>query len=165
MKGFGKFITFVGVTGAALAGLWYFCETNKDKCACSCDGDDEGSDTKKGNNERSYVSLDPELKEEVAEEIKDVSGKIEKAAKEAAKAASEGTDTLKKAVKSAAHDIMTKAEDKARGVGLVKDGKKTSEFEFEDFDKAADKVKEAAEDVAEDIKDAAENAASKIDIQ
>ena len=92
MKGFGKFITFVGVTGAALAGLWYFCETNKDKCACSCDGDDEGSDTKKGNNERSYVSLDPELKEEVAEEIKDVSGKIEKAAKEAAKAASSLAD-------------------------------------------------------------------------
>ena len=31
MKGFGKFVTFVGVTGAALAGLWYFCEMNKEK--------------------------------------------------------------------------------------------------------------------------------------
>ncbi|MCR5673882.1 MAG: hypothetical protein K6F87_09250 [Lachnospiraceae bacterium] len=158
MKGFGKFITFVGITGAALAGLWYFCETNKEKCSCACDGDDEACEKNGSGKERSYVSLDPELKEEVVSEIKEVSGKIEKTAKDAAKAAAEGKDTLKKAVKSAAHDIMTKAEDKARGVGLVKDDKKTSDFEFEDFDKAADKVKEAA-------KDAADSVASKIDIQ
>ena len=143
MKGFGKFITFVGVTGAALAGLWYFCEMNKDKsCECSCDGDD----TKENDNsqERSYVSLDPEK----AEEQK---------------------DALKKAVKSAAQDIMTKAEDAARGVGLVKDGKKTSDFEFEDFDKAAKKAKKTAEKAvekaADKIEDAAESVASHIDIQ
>ena len=159
MKGFGKFVTFVGVTGAALAGLWYFCEMNKDKCACECDGDDTapGADSK----ERSYVSLDPEIKEgaeKVAEEIKD-------AAEDIAEKAGKGKDTLKKAVKSAAQDIIAKAEDAAKGVGLVKDDKKTSDFEFEDFDKAAGKAKKAAEKAADDIKDAAESVASHIDIQ
>ena len=152
MKGFGKFITFVGVTGAALAGLWYFCEMNKDKCACSCDGDDSGE--KKGAGERSYVSLDPDTKEEVKE-----------AAEEIKEAVSDGKDTLKKAVKSAAQDIMAKAEDAARGVGLVKDNSKTSDFEFEDFDKAAKKAKKAAEKAVDEVKDKAEEVASHIDIQ
>ena len=148
MKGFGKFVTFVGITGAALAGLWYFCEMNRDKCECSCDDDDTAADKKPG--ERSYVSLDPEIKEE-AENIKE--------------SVSDGKDTLKKAVKSAAQDIMAKAEDAAKGVGLVKDGKKTSEFEFEDFDKAAKKVKKAASKAADAVEDAVEDAASHIDIQ
>ncbi len=141
MKGFGKFITFVGVTGAALAGLWYFCEMNNKKCSCSCDGDSDSAEEKAG--ERSYVSLDPELKD-AAEDIRE--------------AAADAKDTLKKAVKSAAQDIMAKAEDAAKGVGLVKDDKKTSEFEFEDFDKTAKKVKKAAKDAVDEV-------ASHIDIQ
>ena len=155
MKGFGKFITFVGVTGAALAGLWYFCETNKDKCACSCDDSDE---PKAKNGERSYVSLEPETVEDVKEAAKGIKKAAGEIAGDVKKAAEENKDTLKKAVKSAAHDIMTKAEDAARGVGLVKDGKKTSEFEFEDFDKDAKKAKKAVEDAAESV-------ASHIDIQ
>ena len=148
MKGFGKFVTFVGITGAALAGLWYFCEMNKDKCECACDGDgEEASDKGK---ERSYVSLDPEMKE-AAEDVKE--------------AVKDGKETLKKAVKSAAQDIMSKAEDAAKGVGLVKDGKKTSDFEFEDFDKAAKKAKKSAEKAADAVKDAADEVASHIDIQ
>lgn len=149
MKGFGKFITFVGVTGAALAGLWYFCEMNNKKCECSCDGDSDSSDEKAG--ERSYVSLDPENIRETAEDLKE--------------SVSDGKDTLKKAVKSAAQDIMAKAEDAAKGIGLVKDGKKTSDFEFEDFDKAAKKAKKAADKAVDDVKDAAEDVASHIDIQ
>ena len=154
MKGFGKFVTFVGVAGAALAGLWYFCEVNKEKCeACA---DTEGADgeavTKK--NERSYVSLDPELKESAKRVAKEVKSEVGKAAEEIKETAVEGKDTLKKAVKSAAQDIMAKAEDAAKGVGLVKDDKKTTDFEFEDFDKASEKVK-----------DAVDEAASKIDIQ
>ncbi len=136
MKGFGKFITFVGITGAALAGLWYFCESNKDKCACSCD-DEKGSEKKAG--ERSYVSLDPDTVEEVKDAAKEVKKAASDVAKDVREAVSDNKDTLKKAVKSAAHDIMAKAEDAARGVGLVKDGKKTSDFEFEDFDRAEDK--------------------------
>ena len=133
MKGFGKFITFVGVTGAALAGLWYFCEMNRDKeCACDCDGENVDPASR----ERSYVSLNPELKEEVKEDLADASDKAKKAAKEIKEAAADAKTTMKKAVKSAAQDIMAKAEDKARGVGLVKDEKETSEFEFEDFDKS-----------------------------
>ena len=155
MKGFGKFLTFVGVTGAALAGLWYFCETNREKCECKCNGDTEPADK---SSERSYVSLDPELTEEVKEDIK-------KTAEDIKEAATDGKDTLKKAVKSAAHDIMTKAEDAARGVGLVKDQKKTSDFEFEDFDKGAKKAKKAVENAVDDIKDAADSVASHIDIQ
>ena len=134
MKGFGKFVTFVGVTGAALAGLWYFCEVNKDKCpSCSCDDDTEGAESKKSN-ERSYVSLDPELKEsakKIADDVKTVAGEVKDVARD-------GKDTLKKAVKSAAQDIIKKGEEAAKGVGLVKDDKKTSDFEFEDFDKDQD---------------------------
>lgn len=148
MKGFGKFVTFVGITGAALAGLWYFCEMNKDKCECACDGDED--DTCEKGKERSYVSLDPEMKE-AAEEVKE--------------SVKDGKETLKKAVKSAAQDIMSKAEDAAKGVGLVKDGKKTSDFEFEDFDKAAKKVKKSAEKAVDEVKDAAKDVASHIDIQ
>ncbi|MBQ6574884.1 MAG: hypothetical protein IJL90_02120 [Lachnospiraceae bacterium] len=151
MKSFGKFITFVGITGAALAGLWYFCDTNSKKCECS--SDDDGNDSKGG--ERSYVSLDPE---EAVDKAKDV-------AKDLAEAGRDGKETLKKAVKSAAQDIMTKAEDAARGVGIVKDDKKTSDFEFEDFDKTAGKAKKAAGEAAEDLKDKAESVASHIDIQ
>ena len=147
MKGFGKFVTFVGITGAALAGLWYFMEMNRDKCECECDGDDLADDNGK---ERNYVSLDPEVKE-AAEDVKE--------------AVKDGKETLKKAVKSSAQDIMAKAEDAAKGVGLVKDSKKTSDFEFEDFDKAEKKVKKSAEKAADAIKDAAEDAASHIDIQ
>ncbi|MBO4903896.1 MAG: hypothetical protein J5367_01605 [Lachnospiraceae bacterium] len=135
MKGFGKFVTFVGITGAALAGLWYFCEVNKDKCECACD-DDALSSEKKSSKERSYVSLDPEVKEQTEEVIEDA----KKVAKEAKDVAKEGKDTLKKAVKSAAADMLSKAEDKARGVGLVKEDKKTSDFEFEDFDKESSHI-------------------------
>ena len=152
MKAFGKFITFVGVTGAALAGLWYFCEMNKDKCACADEGGDEPE--KKSAGERSYVSLDPEVKEEMAE-----------AAEEVKEAVTDGKDTLKKAIKSAARDIIEKTEEAARGVGLVKDNAKTSDFEFEDFDKAGKKAKKAAEKAADEVKDAAEDVASRIDIE
>ncbi len=136
MKAFGKFVTFVGITGAALAGLWYFCEVNKDKCECTCD-DGEASEEKKSAKERSYVSLDPEIKEEAGKVLEET----KKVAREAGKVAQEGKDTLKKAVKSAAADMVSKAEEKARGVGLVKDDKeKTSDFEFEDFDKEASHI-------------------------
>ena len=73
--------------------------------------------------------------EEVKEDLADATGKAKKAAKEIKEAATDAKATMKKAVKSAAQDIMSKAEDKARGVGLVKDEKEASEFEFEDFDK------------------------------
>ncbi|MBQ8668007.1 MAG: hypothetical protein IJ526_14295 [Lachnospiraceae bacterium] len=141
MKSFGKFLTFVGVTGAAVAGLWYFLEVNKDKSYAEADG---ASDTDDSSNERSYVSLDPEIKEELKEDVKKVADGAKKAAEDVKKAAEDikdnatgNKDTLKKAVKSAAQDIIAKAEDAAKGVGLVKEEKKTSDFEFEDFDKAS----------------------------
>lgn len=141
MKGFGKFVTFVGVTGAALAGLWYFFEVNKDKSYAEADG---ASDTDDSSNERSYVSLDPEIKEELKEDVRKVADGAKKAAEDVKKAtedikdnAAGNKDTLKKAVKSAAQDIIAKAEDAAKGVGLVKEEKKTSDFEFEDFDKSS----------------------------
>ncbi|MBE5849360.1 MAG: hypothetical protein E7298_04245 [Lachnospiraceae bacterium] len=141
MKSFGKFLTFVGVTGAAVAGLWYFLEVNKDKSYSEADG---ASDTDDSSNERSYVSLDPEIKEELKEDVKKVADGAKKAAEDVKKAAEDikdnaagNKDTLKKAVKSAAQDIIAKAEDAAKGVGLVKEEKKTSDFEFEDFDKAS----------------------------
>jgi type IV secretory pathway TrbL component len=141
MKSFGKFVTFVGVTGAALAGLWYFLEVNKDKSYAEADG---ASDTDDFSSERSYVSLDPEIKEELKEDVQKVADGAKKAAEDVKKAAEDikdnaagNKDTLKKAVKSAAQDIIAKAEDAAKGVGLVKEEKKTSDFEFEDFDKAS----------------------------
>lgn len=164
MKGFGKFVTFVGITGAALAGLWYFCEMNRDKCACDISGDDE--DATGEAKERSYVSLDPEadagkVSEEaakIAEDLKETAGDIKEAAES-------GKNSLKKAIKSVAGDLVAKAESAASGVGLVKDDKKTSDFEFEDFDDAAKKAKKAAGKAAESVKDAAGSAASHIDIE
>ncbi len=141
MKSFGKFVTFVGITGAALAGLWYFFEVNKDKSYAEAE---DSSDTEDGTSERSYVSLDPETKEELKEDARKVvegakktAGDVKKAAEEIKDSAAGSKDTLKKAVKSAAQDIIAKAEDAAKGVGLVKEEKKTSDFEFEDFDKAS----------------------------
>ncbi|MCR5687643.1 MAG: hypothetical protein K6G58_06445 [Lachnospiraceae bacterium] len=140
MKGFGKFVTFVGVTGAALAGLWYFCEMNKERPA---EAGSDGEGKSEGAAERSYVSLDPELKEDAKEVAEDV----KKTAEDLKAAAADGKNTLKKAVKSAAQDIMNKAEDAARGVGIVKEKKDTSDFEFEDFDKE----KESSEGSSIDI--------------
>ena len=83
-------------------------------------------------------------KEELKEDVKKVADGAKKAAEDVKKAAEDikdnaagNKDTLKKAVKSAAQDIIAKAEDAAKGVGLVKEEKKTSDFEFEDFDKAS----------------------------
>ena len=151
MKGFGKFVTFVGITGAALAGLWYFCETSKDRTVADIAGDDnEGAGDGK---ERSYVSLDPEFKDEA----KKVADDVKEAAEDIAKAAETGRKSLKKAIKSVANDMMTKAEDAKSGVGLVKEDKKTSDFEFEDFGHAAEEAEEKAEE-------AAKSTASHIDI-
>lgn len=137
MKKFGKFLTFVTVTGAAAAGLMYFLDKREGANSASCDDDDfedEGAEKK----ERSYVSLNPETKEAI-DETKE--------------ALAEGKESLKKAVKSAAQDIMAKAEDAAKGVGLVKDEKKASEFEFEDFDKVKEEVKDTIRDAAETVAD------------
>lgn len=143
MKKFGKFLTFVTVAGAAAAGFMYFL----DKSQCNkCDSDEEdlfeddeecGSCEKK---ERSYVSLNPETKEAI-DETKE--------------AFADGKESLKKAVKAAAQDIIAKAEDAAKGVGLVKEDKEMSDFQFEDFDKVkeevTDSINEAAENVADGI--------------
>ena len=136
MKKFGKFLAFIGVAGAAVAGFWYFLErSEKGYCSCKCDGGDETGEAK-SEEERSYVSLDTTA-ERIAE--------AEAAAKR----------TLKETVKSVAQDMKQKAEDAAKGVGLVKDAETASSFAFESFDKAKETVKEAAEYVKEVVDDAA----------
>lgn len=106
MKKFGKFVTFVTVAGAAAAGLMYFLDKSQN-CKCSCDDDsDDFVDGETVKEERSYIKLNPETKE---------------ALDETKEAFNEGKESLKKAVKSAASDIMAKAEDAAKGVGLVKE--------------------------------------------
>lgn len=142
MKKFGKFLTFVTVAGAAAAGFMYFLDKSQNvKCPCDADDDDDFEKEEDVKPERSYVKLNAEAKE-VLDETKE--------------ALNEGKETLKKAVKSAAQDIMAKAEDAAKGVGLVKEDKKMSDFEFEDFDKVKEEVKDTISDAAETVADSFE---------
>jgi len=110
MKKFGKIVAFIGVAGAALAGLWYFLDNVKD-CEGCCQDSDE--DEEKKDEERSYVSLDPEEKEEDKE-------------------------ALKKAVTDAVKETQAKAEEAAEGLGVVAEdiAKKADEFEFKSFDES-----------------------------
>lgn len=108
MKKLGRIIAFVGVAGAALAGLWYFLD-NVNKAESSCDDEEEDGVKEE---ERSYVSLDPTDDE------------------------SEDKQTLKKVVADAVKDTQAKAECEADGVGVVKEeaAEKANDFEFKSFD-------------------------------
>ena len=119
MKKISKIIAFVGVAGAAVAGLLYFLDRKKEDELFADDFEDyyeENIDS--ANAERTYVSLDT-TEEELIE--------AEAAAKK----------SLKETVKSVAQDMKQKAEDAAKGVGLVKDEEKSeaNDFAFENFDK------------------------------
>lgn len=130
MKKFGKMVTFVTLAGAAVGGLWYFLKkTEEGDCACKCREENaDGEEVK-----REYVSLNKFAKavspsEEAAKET-------EENLKEAAKDAQEAKDSIKKAVKSVAQDLIKKAEDKASGIGVVKEeSAETDGFSFEKFD-------------------------------
>lgn len=114
MSKLGKILTFVGISGAALGGLWYFLDTTKkakrddyDDDYYEDDYDDEPC------SERAYVSLEPDEE-------------------------SCNAEALKKVVTEAVSDMNAKAEEAAEGVGLVKEETDTKDFEFESFDKDAD---------------------------
>ena len=111
MKKIGKIMAFVGVAGAALAGLWYFLDNVK-KCDCDCNEEEE-TETKK--DERSYVSLEP-TEEELAED----------------------KESLKKAVVDAVKETQAKAEEAAEGLGVVTEetAEKANDFEFKSFDES-----------------------------
>ena len=68
MKKLGKIIAFVGVAGAALAGLWYFLDNVK---GSEEENDCDAEEKDVADEERSYVSLDP-VSEENKETLKKV---------------------------------------------------------------------------------------------
>lgn len=108
MKKIGKILTFIGIAGAALAGLWYFLDNvKKDDYEDEVDENEEDDEEV---SERSYVSLDTS---------------DEKSDREA----------LEDAIKSVVSESIAKAEEEADGVGLVKGDNEASDFEFESFDK------------------------------
>ena len=150
MKKFGKFLTFVTVAGAAAAGFMYFLDKSQNSKADDDedffeDGEEyEGAEKK----ERSYVTLNSEAKEAL-DEAKEAFG-------ETKEALADGKESLKKAVKAAAQDIIAKAEDAAKGVGLVKEDKEMSDFQFEDFDKVKEEVSDSINKAAEDAADSIE---------
>jgi len=116
MKKLLKFVAFVAAAGAAVAGLMYFLDRKKqDEFFLE---DDELDANPAADAERTYVSLD------TAEE-------------EAIEAEAAAKKSLKETVKSVAQDMKQKAEDAAKGVGLVKSEEKNeaSDFAFESFDK------------------------------
>lgn len=113
MSKLGKILTFVGISGAALAGFWYFLDTNK-KAKQEADEYDDFDDEEEEEElfeERTYVSLD---KDDAASEA------------------------LKRVVTEAVNDMNAKEEEAAEGVGLVKEETDTKDFEFESFDKESD---------------------------
>jgi len=112
MKKIGKLLAFIGVSGAALAGLWYFIDVTKKtrECEEECAADEEEQEEEVETESRSYVNLnDTEASE---------------ADKEA----------LKKTVASAVSESIAKAEEAAEGIGIVKEEKDASDFSFESFD-------------------------------
>lgn len=113
MSKIGKIITFVGISGAALGGLWYFLNNTKKETEGVAEAEDKACDKEPEVEapERSYVSLDP-------------------------KPATDDQDkaSLKKAVKEAVSEISAKADQAAEGVGLVKEEKDTKNYEFETFE-------------------------------
>lgn len=115
MSKLGKILTFVGISGAALAGFWYFLDTNK-KAKREYDEyddfDDEEEEEEDLFEDRTYVSLDTD-------------------------GASASSDALKRVVTEAVNDMTAKEEEEAEGVGLVKEETDTKDFEFESFDKEA----------------------------
>lgn len=153
MKKITKVATFMGLAGAALAGLWYFLKVNEeDYLADDCM---EDSDEDEAAKKREYVTIEKfsedgsEVTEEetsdddvdAADAVNAVKGKAEEAIKSIKGAAGlamndvkDQKENLKKAVKSVAQDMIKKAEDKKKGVGLVKEEKETDDFSFEKFD-------------------------------
>lgn len=110
MKKLGRLITFVGVAGAALAGLWYFIDTTKK--VRQEEDDTKTSEPEAEKEPRSYVSITPE---------------------ECACQSELDKESLKKNVTSAVEETIAKAEEVADGIGVVKD-QATSDFEFKSFD-------------------------------
>jgi len=119
MKNIWKILAFVGAAGAAVAGLLYFLDRkNQDRFFEEELLDDEEDEVvTSSNEERTYVSLDTTEEDAVAAEA---------AAKK----------SLKETVKSVAQDMKQKAEDAAKGIGIVKDEEKSeaNDFAFKSFD-------------------------------
>lgn len=112
MKKLGRLLTFIGVSGAALAGLWYFIDTTKKARECEECSKEDNEEATPEVEPHSYVSLDPE----------DIT------------VSEEDKESLKKNVASAVTETIAKAEEAADGVGVVKEDTKTSDFAFESFD-------------------------------
>ena len=108
MKKLIKFITLIGLAGAAIAGFWYFLDSRNNNI--SEDSKEDEAEEKDDAGERSYVSIKTE------EECK--------------------KEALTKAVTDAVKDTIAKADEEAEGLGVVKEDMldKANDFEFKSFD-------------------------------
>lgn len=153
MKKLIKIVAFVGAAGAAVAGFWYFLDRKK-------------------RDEEEYFECEPVCEEVKPEEHEYVSLSQEECKKECPCEEAENCEqipeleespekkSLKQVVKSAAMEMKQKAEDAARGVGVVADEVKgkASEFAFKAFDKAEEVKEEVVETVEEEEAAVAEDA-------
>ena len=131
MKKLAKILGVITVAGAAVAGFWYFLDRkNADEEEFLDLNEDDTKDEAPA--ERAYVSLDT-------------------SSEDAAEAEAVAKRSLKETVKSVAEDMKQKAEDAAKGVGVVaKEVKETaSDFAFKAFDKADKEDAEEAEEKAD----------------
>lgn len=118
MKKIVRLVTFIGLAGAALAGLWYFLDARNNACdaedadATDCESDTTEQEDKEEACERAYVSIKTD----------------EASDKEA----------LTKAVTDAVKESIAKADEAAEGLGVVKEDKidKANDFEFKSFDES-----------------------------
>lgn len=132
MKKFTKVLTFMTLAGAALAGLWYFLKRTEVSDDCVCEDDE--TEGVVASSERSYVSLDKVVDAVVTDEEKVEA--VKETIANAEEKVSEAKATITRTVKSVAQDMIKKAEDKAKGIGLVKDDKDASDFAFDSFDES-----------------------------
>lgn len=109
MKKIIKLVTFVGLAGAALAGLWYFLDSRNEEVEEEDLACDETKDEEEAT-ERSYVSINAD--------------------------STSDKEALAKAVTDAVKESIAKADEKAEGLGVVKDdsAEKANDFEFKSFD-------------------------------
>lgn len=135
MKKALKILTFIGAAGAAVAGFMYFMDRkNEEEEYFECEPVEDEAEPA---TEPTYVSLDTSEEEMIEREAAD-------------------KKSLKEAVKSVAMDMKQKAEDAAKGVGVVAEEvkSKANDFAFKAFDKVtgtADEVEEAVEEATETV--------------
>lgn len=109
-KGFGRFLAFTALAGAAAAGVYYYLNNDKNKEAAKADFAQDVDNFFENKKVRDYVSLDKVVSEE-------------------------NKEALKNAVEKATEGIKEKAEQVAEKIGIIREdaSAEAADFAFKEF--------------------------------